>query len=99
VKFNKYLAELLSTEVRISEPEIKALADLSHTTDAYIRETYSGDRYLMTIKFDGRDDREETVLLASTSKDEYKKLSKEFFNKFVEFGGSIGLEDVFTEKV
>ena len=99
MKFNKYLAELLSTEVRISDSKIKALADLSHSTDAYIRETYNNGKYFMTIKFDSKDNREEIVLLASTSKDEYKKLSKEFFNKFVEFGGSIGLEDVFTEKV
>lgn len=99
MKFNKYLAELLSTEVRISDSEIKALADLSRSTDAHIRETYSGGRYLMMIKFDGRDDGEETVLLASVSKDEYKKLSREFFSKFVEFGGSIGLEDVFAEEV
>lgn len=92
MKVNEYINNLLDNDIVVSDDEIKALADLSHRTKAWIRELYSDGKYFMIIKFN---DEDEEILLASCNKDRYGTLSKEFFRKFVEYGGNIELDNIF----
>ncbi len=92
MKVDEYLDSLLNNDIVVSDDEIKALADLSHRTKEWIREFYSDGKYFMMIKFN---DEDEEILLASCNKDRYGTLSKEFFRKFVEYGGNIELDNIF----
>jgi len=92
MEVDEYINNSFNNDIIISDHEIKALADLSHRTKAWIRELYSDGKYFMIIKFD---DEDEEILLASCNKDRYGTLSKEFFRKFVEYGGNIELDNIF----
>lgn len=81
MKPNKYVSNLLDNKIEVSDSEIQALANLSQKTDAYIREYYDNGQYFMVIKFDKES--EDEIILASTNKEEYKKMSTEFFRKFI----------------
>jgi len=84
---NSYINEILDSDIVISDQEIRALAELSKKTTATIREYRDSGRYYMVIRFDDQDDEE--ILLASNDKNRYKRLSQNFFRKFISYNGNI----------
>ncbi len=94
MKTNLY-GELLDGEVFVSDKEIRSLAALSHKTNAEIVENRVANQFVMTIKFDDHSDSQ--TLIATNSVDRYKELNKEFFKRFVKYGGEIDLADIFVE--
>lgn len=85
--------ELLDGEIFVSDNEIRSLAALSKNTDAEIYEGRNLNQFIMTIKFDELSDQQ--TLIAVDTLERYKELSREFFRKFVKYGGDINLADIF----
>jgi len=85
--YDSCVSKILDDDIIISDQEIQALAELSKKTTAIIREYHDSGRYYMMIRFDGHNDEE--ILLASNNKNRYKKLSQNFFRKFINYNGNI----------
>lgn len=101
MEVDEYINNSFNNDIIISDHEIQALANLSHKVEARIREFHNNGNYFMTIAFDNND---EEIILASGNKDRYKKISREFFQKFIKYGGSINLDlntvyNISTEKI
>jgi hypothetical protein len=91
---NTLYNQLLDGEIFVSDKEIRSLASLSRKVDAEIYEgANSANQFTMTIKFDDHSDQQ--ILIASNSLERYKALNREFFQKFVKYGGQIDLADIF----
>lgn len=82
-------------DIVVSDSEIKALAKLSHKTNAEIIENKVSGRFMMYLKFD-KDD--EQTIISSDNYEKYKELSNDFFKKFIKYGGNIDLADVFVDE-
>ena len=80
-------------DIVVSDSEIKALAKLSHKISGEIIENKVSGRFMMCLKFD-KDD--EQTIISSDNYEKYKKLSNDFFKKFIKYGGNIVLADVFV---
>lgn len=83
---------LLDSEIKVSDDEIKALAALSKKSNAEIYETVEKNIFQLIIKFD---EDSEQILISNDSLENYLTNAKEFFKKFVKYGGEIDLSEVF----
>lgn len=90
MEVDEYINNSLDNDIIISDHEIRALANLSHKVEARIREFCDNGNYFMIISFN--DNNDEEILLASGNKDRYREMSREFFQKFIKYGGSIYLD-------
>jgi len=102
MEVDEYINNSLDNDIVISDYEIQALANLSHRVEAHIKEFHNNGNYFMTITFDNNNDEE--IILASSDKDRYREISREFFRKFIKYGGSIDLDldniyNINTEKI
>lgn len=92
--FGDFIDNAMSnTTISVSEDEIKALARFSNSENAEIYEVINKNNYMLMLSYDGKS---EQVLIASKNKENYIDSTKEFFKKFIKYGGKIELEKVFS---
>ncbi len=83
---------LLDSDIKVSDDEIKALASLSKKSNADIYEIVEKNVYQLIIKFD---EDSEQILISSKELEDYLKNAREFFQKFVKYGGEMELDEIF----
>lgn len=84
--------EPIYEEMFPADEEISALARLSRTSNALLKDFKCNGKYGLVIQYE---DGSEKVILATDTLDRYSELTKQFYSKFIRYGGDISLEEVF----